>query len=134
MELYTDVLLQGFLARILPWEQEILLRAHVLFGHEAKAWLLCAASLGALLGYACLYAGGYMLRRHLSQISTEAQTARSLRAEPLAKRVLPFLLLGAALPYIGWIAAFASGFYRIRLWLAVPAVIAAETMLRLSML
>lgn len=134
MELYADIFLQGFLARIVPWHQELLLRANLLFGHESATRLMAIASLGACLGSALLYAGGWMLRRHLALISTQDQQARSLRGERWAKRALPLVLLGAALPYIGWIVVFASGFYRVRLWLVVPIVLAAELLLRLSML
>ena len=130
----ADIFIQGLLARLIPWCHEVLLYAHALMGTPHVEVLAFIGSLGAMLGYAPLYATGHLLRRLLTRVSSKAQQQRSLRLEPLAKRYLPVLLLLAPVHFLGLFLLLAAGFYRVSAVRCTLALCAAELLLRLSML
>lgn len=130
-EPYIPLLVEGFLARTVPGQSEVTLTAHHLMGGADILIFAVIGSVGALLGYAVLYTLGGLLRSILHVVSNNAQQARTLRWQSRAIRILPLLLLAAALPYVGVITVIAAGFYRLKPYKAFLSLIMAELLVRL---
>lgn len=126
-----DILIEGFVARLLPFNHEVTLNAMRQFQPEHYAAGAVVAGAGALAAMAVYYAIGVWLRRLPAKVSTEEQQARIEKIRLAATGWLPWLLILSPTP-VGGVLVMAAGFFVIRPWVAAAAITAAEVLWRVS--
>lgn len=122
---------QGFLARLLPMADEVLLTAIQRMNPAAYPPAAVAAGIGALLASAVLYAIGVWLRRLPKRVSTEAQQERIAALRTMAHEWLPYLLILSASP-IGGMLIVAAAFFELKPWKIAGMLVLAEIVWRAS--
>ncbi len=120
-----EIMIDGFLHRLLPFQPELALNALRQFQPESYPPMAAFAGLGALLASALLYVIGIWLRRMPAKISTESQQARIETLRGAAKEWLPWLLILSPTP-VGGILIIAAGFFAIRPVIAGAMIVLAE--------
>lgn len=124
-----EVVSEAFLARLAPIYSEVTLGAvrHLKFEeYPAHAALAAFGGLTALVLY---YVAGILLRRMPERVSTEEQQARIEAMRKAAGGWVPYLLILAPTP-VGGVVVMATAFFRYKLAIAVPIILAAEVLFR----
>lgn len=125
MQVFTE----GFLTRLVPVNNEVMLNAIRNFHFEEYGTNAALAAAGALLALLVYYGIGIWLRRMPAKVSTPEQIAKVEKLRATANYWLPWLLVLAPTP-LGGVVVMAAGFFEIAGKKVLAIVIAAEILWR----